>query len=144
MAILSGLVARGWRLAEVQAAIDDGSWRGLGTLYERLSEPDRLARLLPLEWRKAIGFTAGEKNVQGWPTSDTTSRPPVDESVLSAEYGRIRQWVTATDCAVEDPDRVKGWGGRAIAVRLVLAAIGQAAMVSGSTVIEFGTRNLAL
>ena len=52
--------------------------------------------------------------------------------------------MTAVDCAAEDPDRVKGWGGRAIAVRLVLAAIGQAAMVSGSTVIEFGTRNLAL
>jgi DNA-binding transcriptional ArsR family regulator len=52
--------------------------------------------------------------------------------------------VTAVDCAAGDPDRVKGWGGRATAVRLVLAAIGQAAMVSGSTVIEFGTRNLAL
>ena len=52
--------------------------------------------------------------------------------------------MTAVDCAAGDPDRVRGWGGRAIAVRLVLAAIGQAAMVSGSTVIEFGTRNLAL
>jgi hypothetical protein len=52
--------------------------------------------------------------------------------------------VTAVDCAAEDPDRVKAGAGRAIAVRLVLAAIGQAAMVSGSTVIEFGTRNLAL
>lgn len=30
----------------------------------------------------------------------------------SDEYGRIRQWVTATDCAVEDPERVKGWGRR--------------------------------
>ena len=33
-------------------------------------------------------------------------------------------------CAAEDPERVKGWGGRAIAVRLVLLALGQAAMVS--------------
>ena len=52
--------------------------------------------------------------------------------------------MTAVHCAVEDPERVKGWGGRAIAVRLVLLALGQAAMVSGSSVIEFGTRNLAL
>ena len=54
------------------------------------------------------------------------------------------QWLTATLCAVEDPERVKGWGGRAIAVRLVLLALGQAAMVSGSSTIEFGCRNLAL
>ena len=60
------------------------------------------------------------------------------------EFGLIRQWMTAVDCAVQDPERVKGWGGRAIAVRLVLAAIGQAAMVSGSSTIEFGSRNLAL
>jgi hypothetical protein len=52
--------------------------------------------------------------------------------------------MTATLCAAEDPERVKGWGGRAIAVRLVLLALGQAAMVSGSSVVEFGTRNLAL
>src|SRR5271157_5305830 len=46
--------------------------------------------------------------------------------------------------SAEDPERVKGWGGRAIAVRLVLLALGQAAMVSGSSTIEFGCRNLAL
>ena len=62
----------------------------------------------------------------------------------SAEYGLIRQWLTAILCAAEDPERVKGWGRRAIAVRLVLLALGQAAMVSGSSVVEFGTRNLAL
>jgi hypothetical protein len=47
-------------------------------------------------------------------------------------------------CAAEDPERVRGWGGHAIAVRLVLLALGQAAMASGSSVVEFGTRNLAL
>ena len=56
----------------------------------------------------------------------------------SAEYGLIRQWLTAILCAAEDPERVKGWGRRAIAVRLVLLALGQAAMVSGSSVVEFG------
>ena len=57
----------------------------------------------------------------------------------AAEYGLIRQWMTASFCAAEDPVRVKGWGGRMVAVRLVLLALGQAAMVSGSSVIEFGT-----
>ena len=52
--------------------------------------------------------------------------------------------MTAILCAAEDPERVKGWGRRAVAVRLVLLALGQAAMVSGLSTIEFGTRNLAL
>jgi len=52
--------------------------------------------------------------------------------------------MTAVACALEDPERVRGWGSRAIAVRLVLLALGQAAMVSGSSVLEFGCRNLAL
>jgi hypothetical protein len=52
--------------------------------------------------------------------------------------------MTAVPIALEDPERVRRWGGRAIAVRLVLLALGQAAMVSGSSVIEFGCRNIAL
>jgi hypothetical protein len=144
MAVLLSAVARGWQLAEVRAAVGSGAWRGLAALYERTSEPGRLDRLLPYEWRKAIAFAAGEKNVRPWHTSDAKPRPPADESALSAEYGLIRWWVTAVACAAADPERIKGWGGYAIAVRLVLAALGQAAMVSGSSVTEFGTRNIAL
>ena len=139
MAVLRAAVARGWRLAEVRAAIDSGAWRGLAGLYERPSEPARLSRLLPAEWRKAIAFAAGEKNVRGGLTSDSRTRPPAPTGGAD-EFGLIRQWMTAVDCAVLDPERVKGWGGRAIAVRLVLAAIGQAGMVCGSSTIEFGSR----
>jgi hypothetical protein len=144
MAILGAAAARGWRLAEVESAIASGAWKGLAALYERRSEPGRLERLLPLEWRKCVGKISREKNVRHWPTSDLSTRPPVGGSTSSAEYGLIRQWLTAILCAAEDPERVKGWGRRAIAVRLVLLALGQAAMVSGSSVVEFGTRNLAL
>ena len=144
MAVLGAAAARGWRLDDVRSAIASGAWRGLTTLYERRSEPGRLERLLPYEWRKSIGKISGEKNVRHWHTSDLTSRPPADESASSAEYGLIRQWMTAIHCAAEDPERVQGWGGRAIAARLVLLALGQAAMVSGSSVVEFGCRNLAL
>jgi hypothetical protein len=144
MAVLAGAAARGWRLAEVRAAVACGAWRGLGRLYERGSEPGRMGRLLPAEWRKAIAFVAGEENLRQGPTSDSTSRPPVPEPVLAAEYGLIRQWLTAILCAAEDPERIRGWGRRAIAVRLVLLALGQAAMASGSSTVEFGTRNLAL
>ena len=144
MAVLAAAAARGWRLAEVRAAIACGAWQGLAGLYERRSEPGRMDRLLPYEWRKCAAGIAGEENVRRWPTSDLSPRPPAAESASSAEYGRIRQWLTAALCAAEDPGRVRGWGRRAVAVRLVLLALGQAAMVSGSGTIEFGTRNLAL
>ena len=144
IAILGAAVARGWRLAEVESAVACGAWKGLAALYERRSEPGRLERLLPFEWRKCVGKISGEKNVRHWPTSDLNTRPLARESTTSAEYGLIRQWLTAILCAAEDPERVKGWGRRAIAVRLVLLALGQAAMVSGSSVVEFGTRNLSL
>ena len=145
MAVLGAAAARGWRLAEVQSAIASGAWKGLAGLYERRSERGRLERLLPCEWRKCVARISGEENVRGWHTSDLSTRPPVGDSASSAaEYGLIRQWLTAILVAVEDPERVKGWGRRAIAVRLVLLALGQAAMVSGSSVVEFGTRNLAL
>ena len=144
MAVLGAAAARGWQLAEVRSAIASGAWKGLAGLYERRSEPGRMERLLPAEWRKTIGKISGEKNVRQWHTSDLRTRPPTDSDGPSAEYGHIRQWMTAILCAAEDPERVKGWGRRAIAIRLVLLALGQAAMVSGSSAIEFGTRNLAL
>ena len=144
MAVLGAAAARGWRLAEVQSAIACGTWKGLGGLYERRSEPGRLERLLPYEWRKCTGRISREENVRSWPTSDLSTRPPAGGSAWSAEYGLIRQWLTAVLCAAEDPERVRSWGRRAVAVRLVLLALGQAAMVSGSGTIEFGTRNLAL
>jgi hypothetical protein len=143
IAVLNAAAARGWQLAEVRAAAS-GAWKGLAGLYERPSEPGRMDRLLPLEWRKAIAFVSGQENVRGWHTSDLKPPPHASASASSAEYGHIRRWLTVILCAAEDPERARNWGRRAIAVRLVLLALGQAAMVSGSSTIEFGTRNLAL
>ena len=143
MAVLAAAAARGWRLDDVLAAVGSGAWQGLARLYERRSEPGRLDRLLPAEWRKTIAFVTGSENPRNWLTSVSTSRPPAATGGTDP-FGFIRQWVTGTSCAAADPDRVRGWGRRAVAVRQLLAAIGQAAMVSGSGVLEFGTRNLSL
>jgi hypothetical protein len=143
MAVLAGAAARGWRLADVLEAVSSGAWKAFQGLYHRASEPGRMDRLLPLEWRKSVAFTARSENPHNWLTSDINSRPPADLGGAD-EFGFIRQWVTGTGCAVADPERVRGWGRRTVAVRQLLAAVGQAAMVSGSSVLEFGTRNLAL
>ena len=80
MAILGAAAARGWRLAEVESAIACGAWKGLAALYERRSEPGRLDRLLPYEWRKSIDEISREKNVRHWHTSDLSTRPPAERT----------------------------------------------------------------
>ena len=142
-AVLTAAAARGWRLADVRAAVSSGAWKGLPGLYHRASEPGRIDRLLPYEWRKSVALVAGEENVRHWLTSDVHHAPPAPIDGAD-EFGLIRQWVTGTDCAAADPERAQRWGRRSVAIRQLLAAIGQAAMVSGSSVLEFGTRNLAL
>lgn len=143
MAVLASAAARGWRLADVLEAVSSGAWKGFPCLYHRASEPGRMDRLLPAEWRKSVTFASGAENVHDWLTSDSHHAPRADTGA-AAGFGFIRQWVTGTSCAAADPDRMRGWGRRAVPVRQLLAAVGQAAMVSGSNVLEFGTRNLAL
>ena len=72
---LAAAAARGWRLADVRTAAVSGAWKGLPGLYHRASEPGRMDRLLPLEWRKSVAFVAGEKNVRHWLTSDSNHAP---------------------------------------------------------------------
>ena len=132
---------RGPRLAAGRRAAQrspPAAWKGFPGLYYRASEPGRMDRLLPLEWRKCVAFVAGRKTSAYWLTSDSKPRPPAPIDGAD-EFGLIRQWVTGTGCAAADPERVRRWGRRAVAIRQLLAAIGQAAMVSGSSVLEFGT-----
>ena len=102
MAVLGAAAARGWRLADVQSAIASGAWKGLAGLYERRSEPGRLDRLLPYEWRKCTGKISREENVRHWHTSDLSTRPPAAESAL---VSGVR-----TNPAVADGDPVRGRG----------------------------------
>lgn len=143
MAILASAVARGWRLADVLDAVSSGAWKGLPALYYRATEPGRMDRLLPAEWRKAVAFAGGSENPRNWLTSDVNHAPRIEPGD-AAEFGFIRQWATGIACAAADPERARCWGRRSVAIRQLLAAIGQAAMVSGSCVLEFGGRNLAL
>ena len=79
MAILGAAAARGWRLAEVKSAIACGAWKGLAALYERRSEPGRLERLLPYEWRKMHRRDLGGEKRTPWHTSDLNTRPPAPD-----------------------------------------------------------------
>ncbi len=70
LAVLTAAAARGWQLADVQAAVTSGTWPGLARLYGRRSEPGRMDRLLRYEWQKCIDrlkdvHHQGPKTVQG-------------------------------------------------------------------------------
>ena len=143
MAVLAAAAARGWQLADVRAAT-----------ARRLAGPRPAVRAAfgaradgpapaLMSGEKPSTSRAGRKTCADGSLATLEPRPPAPIDGAD-EFGLIRQWMTRYACAVADPERVRRWGGRAIAVRLVLAAIGQAAMVSGSAVVEFGTRNLAL
>jgi hypothetical protein len=153
-AVLCSASARGWTLADVRDAIGTGDWAGLAGLYPRKGEPDRIGRLLEDEYRSAAAFvrkpaTAGKgKPAQDSDTSDTHHQhpppSPLDDLDAVIVFGIIRQWLNVPEIAAADPSRVRGWGQMAVSVRLVLTALGLAAMVSGSPRVAFGVRNLAL
>ncbi len=145
MAVLCSAAARGWSLADVQAAIRAGRWAGLASLYPRAGEQGRMKRLLTREFERATAFAGKGRRVRNSDTSDIHHPPtPLDDLGAVITYGVIRRWLTMILIAAEDPDRMRSWGRQAVSVRLVLIALGLAAMVSGSPRISFGVRNLAL
>lgn len=154
MAVLASAAMRGWSLADVHASIASGEWAGFARLYARTREPGRLKRLLATEWRKALIDFGGDSPQRNWHTSDAITprtqspakRPATqnDADPHARTYGFIRMWASVIEIATADPDRQARWGRQAIAIRQVLLALAQAAMVAGSEVIEFGGRNIAL
>jgi len=144
MAVLCSAAARGWSLTDVRAAINRGTWNGLASLYPRSGEPDRMKRLLEAEYQRAAAYVGKGECVRNSDTSDVHHHHTPDDLGSVIAYGVIRQWLTVTDIAAADPARVATWGRQAVSVRLVLIALGLAAMVSGSPRIAFGVRNLAL
>ena len=103
-----------------------------------------MERLLVAEYEKAAAFVGKGESVRNSDTSDVHHHPPSYDLGAAITYGVIRQWLTVTDIAAGDRARTARWGRQAVSVRLVLIALGLAAMVSGSPRIAFGARNLAL
>ncbi|MGH3184027.1 MAG: hypothetical protein ACRDOE_19290, partial [Streptosporangiaceae bacterium] len=93
MAVLAAAAARGWQFADVQAAIASGAWKAFPGLYHRVSEPGRMDRLLPYEWRKAVDLAGGQENVRrptpsGWGGGDVA----LSLSVSSSRPSARRRW----------------------------------------------------
>jgi hypothetical protein len=171
-AILASLAARGWRLEEVLDQIRSGRWRGIADLYiGRRREAGRMARLIPAEWRKAIRKVAGENPGRNSHTREINTRPP-GQAVVTAgaaakwsedlksrtpvhskddltgyvlsDFQSIRVWQNALYVAERDPAEARSWGRKAMSIRRVLRALGQASQLKGTTTTGFGVRSLSL
>lgn len=156
-AVVTSAVWAGYTLTGLLARIENGRWPGLASFYARYS-PGHRAKAVTRDWQNAVALVTkkkrennqGEKPVQKSPTSlppshrqalgSSASRLQNQARGSQAEYQFIRSWWTAL--AAEEHQRYTKRDGPAL--RMVLRALGEAAMKSGSRYIAFGTRSIAL
>ena len=152
MAVITAAAWAGHTLTDVLGRLHSGAWPGLASLYARY-HPGTRTTAIRADWIKAhqlITAAPGKNNspddVQQSPTSETDSHGGQPETGQhdqgnQAEYRWIRSWWSALQLA--EPQRYQD-NSTALSRRLVLRALGEAAFKTGSRVIEFGTRSLAV
>lgn len=160
MAVITAAAWAGHALGDVLRRLHSGAWPGLASLYARYAAGTR-ATAVRADWAKAHQLIAGRtaalagpakkhslNHVRQSPTSELTShggdlpgRQIRDDLSIAAEYRWIRSWWSALQIA--EPRRYLATS-TGLSRRMVLRALGEAAMKSGSRVIEFGTRSLAV
>ena len=149
-AVLCSAAARGWRLEEVTGQMRSGAWSGLARFYHRYP-PRHRARRLAADWDKAVTFAATEQPVRANSDRDCTTREnnhtggrPASRNDHDAGADGDYQQVRRIDAAMRAVE-VRRWPGPAgIRMRLVMRALLAAAQMTGSVVIEFGCRSLAI
>ena len=135
------------------ARLEGGAWPGLACFYARYRPGTRRKAVLR-DWTAAIGWIKREptndtgvrdvrKNLTSTPV--THRRPHASPGLRHDRSTRVsfrflRQWWTAL--ALVEPARYTGRS--APAIRMLLRALGEAGMKTGSRYVEFGTRSLDL
>ncbi|QGG39926.1 MarR family transcriptional regulator [Aeromicrobium yanjiei] len=135
-AVIWSAVAAGWDLPAVAVRLENGTWPGLASLYARYRPQSRHGALLR-DWKSAVEFEKRRRSASSQEDVHVrTTRGP--KTHAGGTYEQIRTWVNAVDLAF-DEDRHDDLGARA-----VLLAVAEAAQKTGSTVISFGNRSLAV
>lgn len=145
-AVITAAANAGLALTDVLSRVAGGVWPGLAAFYARYQAGHR-TRAIRKDWQTATRYLAkhpaqrpGSKPVRKSLTSDPPSHPPGLTGRNSPdEYLFIRTWWSALRMSA---DR---WPGRAgLARRIVIRAVGEAAMKAGSRYVAFGTRSLSI
>lgn len=160
-AVMTSAVWSGLTLPQVMARMRNGTWPGLAALYARHGSPAARAKAQLFDWTKAVGLVAKaqgrqgrEKSVRKAPTSVHSSQPAplIRKGARSAasadraqkgtpaEYQFLREWWSARAYL----EQTRYTGRSALSVRMVLRALGEAAMKNGGRYIQFGTRSLEI
>lgn len=142
-AVVWAAVACGWAFTDLTRRLEDGTWRGLASFYARYPTTQR-HQAVARDWRNAIAFEkqrrqrAGNNHVRVCTTSTSkTHRGTPKAPVPATNPGRqVRIWLAAVDL-LSGPDTDQ-------AERAVLYALAEAAALTGSLVIEHGSRSLAI
>lgn len=143
-AVLWAAAASGWTLADVARRLGDGTWPGLASFYARYSASNRHSALAR-DWRGAITFEKRRRQRPTTPGRDElvrsrTTSPQQTHGRGVAGAGRnvnrgVRVWLAAVDLLTRNLDP---------AVRTVLYALGEAAAVTDSGIVEHGNRSLSI
>jgi len=151
-AVLAAAVWAGMDLAGVLARLHGGAWPGLASFYARYRYPAARRKAVIGDWRNAVGWVqrsrandTGVRPVRISPTSEPPTQRAGQPTLQSqqqrstaVEYQFLREWRTAV--GLLEGERYRGRSGPAI--RMLLRALGEAGMKSGSRYIEFGARAL--
>ena len=153
-AVIASAVWAGLQLGDVIGRLHNGSWPGLASFYTRYRTAGTRRKAVLSDWKNAVTWVqksksndTGVRSVRISPTSKPpthrragTTVPTQQDRSTAVEYQFLREWRTALELLERDR-----YGGRSgPAVRMVLRALSEAAMKSGSRYIAFGTRSLDL
>jgi DNA-binding transcriptional ArsR family regulator len=135
-AVLVNAAAAGLQLVDVQRRIQSGVWPGLAQFYSRYSPGHRQASL-KRDWVEARRYatTKAPDTVR----RTNTSRPYTQRGG-SSDFQFVRTWLNAFAAS----ETRYGNDRRGLTKRLVLRAVAEACMKSGSRIVAFGVRSLAV
>ncbi len=153
-AVIASAVWAGLSFPDVIGRLHNGNWPGLASFYTRYRSAGARRKAVLADWKNAVSWVqkakandTGVRPVRISPTSTPpthrrTSGPAQTqhERSTAAEFQFLREWRTALELV--ERERYRGRTGPA--VRMLLRALGEAAMKTGSRHIAFGTRSLDL
>ena len=152
-AVMTAAAWAGLSLPQILQRLETGTWPGLAALYARRKPGGQHGRawLITHEWHVATrSVETAKNNPQKHVRNSPTSQPPTRRAATRPlrtntnrddESRHIRTWLNAVLLAEKD----QRWTGRsATGLKMVLRALGAAAMKTGSAAIEFGVRSLSI
>lgn len=159
-AVVLAAANAGMTLTDVLARLADGTWRGLAALYAaKCRRPGARTRAVRHDWNTAAATIAarppqrpGETLVRKSPTNVPTPHRGEDLAGPKIETGQrqrandpdeyrfFRTWDNALRVAIQSGR----WGRDGIGKRLVLKALAEAAMMTSSRYLAFGTRSYSV